>query len=239
MTAGAAAVLIVFVGMSVVALMALPVEKGIPVDGSQSSGYGTELGGKYIENPVLGVVHALTSSWVGDALGYVVAVVASLVLIQAANAGMVGIARTTYTLATHRQIPRGVARLHSRYGTPWIVLAIFSVLAFLLVLPHDIELLAGHVRLRGADRVCDRPPVGLPDARHRARSAACLQGPVQHQVRSLRSCRCRRCSARSVSIAAWVLTFVYHDNARWLGSAWMATRADDLRRSIEPARGCR
>ena len=38
---------------------------------------------------------------------YAVAIVATLVLSQAANAGMVGIARTAYTLATHRQIPRG------------------------------------------------------------------------------------------------------------------------------------
>ena len=71
---------------------------------------------------MLGVVEALTGGFAGELLGYAVAIVATLVLSQAANAGMVGIARTAYTLATHRQIPRGVARLHPRYGTPWIVL---------------------------------------------------------------------------------------------------------------------
>ena len=46
--AGAAVVLLVFVGMSVVALMALPVAPGVPHVGRQPStaGYGTELGGQ-------------------------------------------------------------------------------------------------------------------------------------------------------------------------------------------------
>src|SRR5690349_18379138 len=141
--AGAIAVVFVFVGMSVVALMALPVKPGVDVVGSQASGYGTALGGQYAEAPVLGVVDALTSGFTGHLLQYAVAIIATLVLSQAANAGMVGIARTTYTLATHRQLPRGVARLHPRYGTPWIVLAIFTVLAAALLIPQDIELLAG------------------------------------------------------------------------------------------------
>ena len=110
---------------------------------NQTNGYGTALGGEWIEAPVLGVVDALTGGFAGELLGYAVAIVATLVLSQAANAGMVGIARTSYTLAVHRQIPRGVARLHPRYGTPWIVLLIFTVLAGLLLLPLDIELLAG------------------------------------------------------------------------------------------------
>src|SRR5919197_1499762 len=142
-SAGAVAVTTVFVGMSIVALMAAPVRQGVPVAGDQSSGFGTQLGGKYVESPVLGVVESLTSGFTGHLLQYAVAIIATLVLSQAANAGMVGITRTTYTLATHRQLPRGVARLHPRYGTPWIVLAIFTLLAFLLLLPADIELLAG------------------------------------------------------------------------------------------------
>ena len=121
--AGAAVVLLVFVGMSAIALMALPVEQGVPMSvDNQTTGYGTALGGQWIEAPVLGVVEALTGGFAGELLGYAVAIVATLVLSQAANAGMVGIARTAYTLATHRQIPRGIARLHPRYGTPWIVL---------------------------------------------------------------------------------------------------------------------
>ena len=94
---------------------------------------------------MLGVVEALTGGFAGELLSYAVAIVATLVLSQAANAGMVGIARTAYTLATHRQIPRGVARLHPRYGTPWIVI---------------VDLHGARVRARAA-------------ARHRAAGRAC------------------------------------------------------------------
>jgi APA family basic amino acid/polyamine antiporter len=220
-SAGAVAVATVFVGMSIVALMALPVKPGINVVGGQSSGFGTDLGGKYAESPVLGVVQALTSGFAGHLLSYAVAVIATLVLSQAANAGMVGITRTTYTLATHRQIPRGVARLHPRYGTPWIVLTIFTVLAAVLLLPQDIELLAGMfaygaliafalahlsvcmLRFKEPDR---RRPFKVPfNVKVVGREL-----PLPAVVGAL------------LSILGWIGTIIYHDQARLLGTAWMA-----------------
>jgi APA family basic amino acid/polyamine antiporter len=219
-SAGAIAVTVVFVGMSVVALMALPVGKGIPVAGDQASGYGTQLGGHYVESPVLGVVQALTSGFTGHLLQYAVAIVATLVLSQAANAGMVGIARTTYTLATHRQLPRGVARLHPRYGTPWIVLVIFTVLAALLLVPQDIELLAGmfaygaliaftlahlsvcRLRFKEPDR---RRPFKVPFSVKIGGGELPLPAAL----------------GAFLSLAGWIGTFIYHDKARLFGSIWM------------------
>jgi basic amino acid/polyamine antiporter, APA family len=219
--AGAVAVAVVFVGMSIVALMALPVRPGVPVVGGQSSGYGTPLGGTYVESPVLGVVMALTSGFAGHLLTYAVAIIATMVLSQAANAGMVGITRTAYTLATHRQIPRGVARLHPRYGTPWIVLVAFTALAAALLIPRDIELLAGMfaygaliafalahlsvcvLRFKEPDR---RRPFKVPfNVKIRGREL-----PLPAVLGAL------------LSIAGWVGTFIYHDQARLLGSIWMA-----------------
>ena len=219
-SAGALAATVVFVGMSVVALMALPVQPGIDTVGDQASGFGTDLGGRFAEAPVLGVVDALASGFAGDLLKYAVAIVATAVLSQAANAGMVGIARTTYTLATHRQLPRGVARLHPRYGTPWIVLVIFAVLAFLLLLPADIELLAGMfaygaliafslahlsviaLRFKEPDR---RRPFKIPfNVKVRGREV-----PLPAVLGAL------------LSIAGWVGTLVYHDEARLFGTIWM------------------
>ncbi len=218
--AGAAATLLVFVGVSTVALMALPVEPGIPVIGGQDSGFGTELGGKYVEAPVLGVVQSFTNTWVSDVLARVVGIIATLVLVQSANAGMVGITRTSYTLATHRQLPRGLARLHPRHTTPWIVISIACVLVFLLLLPVDIELLASMfaygaliafglahlsviaLRIRDPDRA--RPfkvPVNL-----RVRG---IELPLPAVVGAL------------LSFGAWVGVLIYHDEARLFGSAWM------------------
>jgi APA family basic amino acid/polyamine antiporter len=218
--AGAVAVLIVFVGMSTIAVMALPVEPGVHVVGDQNTGFGTELGGKYVEAPVLGVVQSLTSSWVGDVLGYAVAIVATLVLMTAANAGMIGITRTSYMLATHRQIPRALARLHPRYTTPWIVIAIFGLMAILLLLPNDIELLAGMfaygaliafsiahlsvIAMRFSDPDRDRPFKIPFNVRVRGREL-----PVTAVIGAI------------VSLAAWAGVLVYHDQARLLGTAWM------------------
>ena len=218
--AGAVVVLFAFVGMSTVALMALPVQEGVSVVGDQSTGYGTELGGRFAEAPVLGVVEGLTSSVWRDVLEYAVALVATLVLIQAANAGMVGITRTSYMLATHRQIPTALARLHPRYTTPWIVISIFSVIVFALLLPVDIELLAGifaygaliafflaHLSvcvLRFKDP--DRPrPFKVPfNVRIRGREL-----PLPAVLGAL------------LAFAAWVGMFIYHDDARLLGTIWM------------------
>ena len=219
-SAGAVAVVTVFVGMSVVALMAEPVRPGIAVVGDQSSGFGTPLGGRDVESPVLGVVQSLTHGFGGHLLSYAVGIIAVLVLSQAANAGMVGITRTAYTLATHRQIPRGVARLHPRYGTPWIVLSVFTVLAFLLLIPQDIELLAGMfaygaliafalahlsvcvLRFKEPDR---RRPFKVPfNVRIRGREL-----PLPAAFGAL------------LSTLGWIGTIIYHDKARLLGTAWM------------------
>jgi basic amino acid/polyamine antiporter, APA family len=218
--AGAAAVLLVFVGMSTVALMALPVKPGVPVIGGQHSGYGTPLGGQYVEAPVLGVVKAINSGPLGDTLEAAVAIVATLVLVQAANAGMVGITRTAYMLATHRQIPRGLARLHPRYTTPWIVISICSVLVCLLLLPVDIELLAGMFAYGALIAfalahlsVCVmrvKEP-GLPRP-FRVPFNVRLRGadiPVPAVIGTV------------VTIGAWIGVLLYHDEARALGTIWM------------------
>jgi APA family basic amino acid/polyamine antiporter len=217
---GAAAVLLVFVGMSTLALMVLPVEPGIPVIGGQDSGFGTELGGRYAEAPVLGIVSSITSSWVSDVLRYAVAVMATLVLVQSANAGMVGITRTSYTLATHRQIPRGLARLHPTHMTPWIVIAASTVLVFVLLLPADIELLAttfaygaliafaiAHLSVCAMRvREPDRPRAFKIPFNLRVAGA---ELPLPALLGAL------------LSIVAWVGVLLYHDEARFIGTAWM------------------
>jgi basic amino acid/polyamine antiporter, APA family len=219
-SAGAFVVMFVFVGMSTVALMAQPVMKGVPVVGDQHTGYGTKLGGEFVEAPVLGVVEGLTSSGASNLLKYAVGVVATLVLMQAANAGMVGITRTSYMLATHRQIPRAIARLHPRYTTPWIVIAIFSVLSFLFLLPVDIELLAGLFAYGALIAfglahlsVCvlrfkepDRPrPFKVPlNLRLRGREL-----PLPAAIGAL------------LSFVGWVGMVIYHDQARLVGTIWM------------------
>src|SRR4051812_40026765 len=83
---GTAVVLVVFVGISALAVMAVPV-----VGGS------TALGSTYVEAPVLGIVDQFDPSWLENTFRWVIAIVASLALFQAANTSMLGLSRLSYS----------------------------------------------------------------------------------------------------------------------------------------------
>jgi APA family basic amino acid/polyamine antiporter len=136
MVAAGAVLPLVYAGIAVVALMALPVTIG--PDGPE-----TALGGTYIEDPILGVVQAFEPAWVADAMQWPVALVAPLLLLWAASASMLGLSRHVYVLATNRQIPSWLGKLGRRRATPHIAIVAAAVICVGLVLPDDIRFLAG------------------------------------------------------------------------------------------------
>ena len=129
---GAGAVFALLVGMSLIGLMAVPVDGG-----------STDLGSRYVEAPMLGVVSAFNEGALADGLRYAVGGLAALVLMQAANGQMLGVARLAYSLATNRQVPSLVGRLHERRSTPYVAIGLAAVIAFALVVPADVDFLAG------------------------------------------------------------------------------------------------
>src|SRR5947199_1189267 len=125
------AVLGVYAGISVVALSALPVVHGT-----------TALGGKYANDPVLGVVSAFGFS--GGLLHLVrayVGVLAATILFIATNVGLIGISRLSWSLVEHRQLPEIFARLHRKHRTPWFTIVFFSAFAAVLLIPGKIDFL--------------------------------------------------------------------------------------------------
>jgi len=170
---GSIVVPFVYVGMSLVALMALPVVNG--PDGPQ-----TALATVYEDAPVLGVTSAFEPALLSDVFQWAVVAIAPIVLLFAANVTMLGLSRHVYVLATNRQIPSWLGKLGGRRSTPHIAILIASAVAIGLVLPGDVELLAGifafgamlaiaiaHlslIRLRYTDPDRDRPyavPLGI------------------------------------------------------------------------------
>ena len=103
----------------------------------------TALGQSHIKAPVLGVVEAFKPHWVADVLKYAVAIGGALGLAAAATSAMLGVSRVGYSLATNRQIPSAIGRLHPRWGTPFVIMSAAAVAAAALVLPTDLELLVG------------------------------------------------------------------------------------------------
>jgi amino acid transporter len=76
------------------------------------------------------------------ALKYYVGVLAATILFIATNAGLIGISRLSYSLASSDLFPSAFAKLHPKYRTPFISIAVFGVAAAVLILPGRIDLMA-------------------------------------------------------------------------------------------------
>jgi APA family basic amino acid/polyamine antiporter len=129
-----AAVLVMYTLIPVVALSAMPVEV-------TNGGFTTELGDKFINDPVLGIVENLgvgfttiLKAWVG--------ILAATILLIAANAGMLGMSRLAYSMGQNRYLPPAVSRLHPTRRTPATAIIVFGVLSALLIIPGEVEILA-------------------------------------------------------------------------------------------------
>ncbi len=115
------------------------------VDGQQVTKlYGTQLGSNYVEDPVLGMVRFLPDnvSWLKWVLGPWVGILAATILFIATNAGIIGVSRLAFSLGQHRQLPRVLGRVHPTRLTPYVAIAVFGVIAVILILPGEITLLA-------------------------------------------------------------------------------------------------
>jgi basic amino acid/polyamine antiporter, APA family len=128
------AVLAVYLGISMIALSALPV---VAVPGHPHQFHtllGVEGPGGFQNDPVLGIVSRLgLHGAVLHIATYYVGLLAATILLIATNAGLIGISRLSWSLAEHRQLPSVFSRLHTRYRTPWFTIIFFSGLAGVLI----------------------------------------------------------------------------------------------------------
>ena len=199
-----------YIGISLVAVSALPLE--------DLRGGGDD---DYVEAPMLGVAAAFEQAWLADTLRVLIGISAFAILFIACNAAMLGLSRLGYSLALNRQIPSAIGRLHATRATPVVIIVVGALLAILLLIPADIELLAAiyafgatisftivHlsvIRLRWLEPDRDRPfkiPVNLRVGRGELPVSAAL-GAV-------------------LSFAAFVAVIVLHGDGRWAGAGWMA-----------------
>ncbi len=211
--AAATLVPLIYVGVSVVALMAVPV---VPTaDGPQ-----TALGTTYLENPVLGVVENFEPAWLSSLMQAAVVAVVPAALIWAANTAMLGLSRHVYTLATNRQIPSWLGKLNRRYQTPYVAIASAGVIAIGLVAPADVALLGGlfafgaTIAFTIAHLSVIRMRISEPDRPRPFRI------PFDVTFRGARV-PLPTLAAAALTALAWLSVIVYHDTARWVGGGWM------------------
>jgi APA family basic amino acid/polyamine antiporter len=214
------AVLTVYMGISVVALSALPVVHTTHlVNGSY---FQTALGGKYEQEPVLGIVDhlGLARGLLLNGVRYYVGLLATTILFIATNAGIIGISRLSWSLSEHRQLPSVFSRLHPTYRTPWFTIVFFSAFAVLLITFANINVLgnlysfgamlsfttahAAIVALRIKDPDRERPYRMPGNVRIRGR-----QIPITAVVGGIGT------------FAAWIAVVALHPEAKYVGIPWM------------------
>jgi APA family basic amino acid/polyamine antiporter len=198
---------LVLIGVSVVALMALPVVDGV-----------TPLGQEFHEAPVLGVVSAF--DWFDDTLRYVIGATATVVLVQATATNMMGVSRLAYSLATNRQIPSAIGRLDPKRSTPWVAITVCGVLAFGLVLTSDLDFLAGTFAF-GATLAFAIAHASVIRLRFReATSRRPYRMPFSIKVGS-GSIPIPAALGFVMASAAWVSVLILHEGARYAGGGWL------------------
>ena len=204
------AVFVILVGVSSIATVAVP-----PVGGH------TALGSTYVAAPLLGVVSQFGKpSWLSEVLRYVVGGLGTVVLIQAVNSTMVGFQRIAYSLATNRQIPSALGRLHPKHGTPYIAVALASLLAFGLACSSDMDFLAG-IFAFGAMLAFAIAHLSVIALRFREKAAERVyRVPLNVTVRGV-SVPLPAVLGAALALAGWLSVLVLHGGARYVGGAWL------------------
>lgn len=114
------AVLVIFAGISLVSLSAMPVE---------------ELASDWARDPVAGIAYHLPIELIRTILKPLIAVLAGTILLIATNAGLIGISRLAFSLGSHKLVPPVLSRVHTSFKTPYIAIIIFSLIAMVILLP--------------------------------------------------------------------------------------------------------
>jgi APA family basic amino acid/polyamine antiporter len=213
------AVLTVYMGISVIALSALPVTH---VHGVYSTLLGDNSSKGFESEPVLGIIdHLGLRGVLLHGAQYYVGLLATTILFIATNAGLIGISRLSWSLAEHRQLPSIFSRLHQTYRTPWFTIVFFSAFAVLLITFANINVL-GNLYSFGA-------MLSFTTA-HAAIVALRIKDPDRERPYRMPGnvmIRGRQIPITAViggigTFAAWIAVVALHPEAKVVGIPWMA-----------------
>ena len=114
------AVLVIFAGISLVSLSAMPVE---------------ELASEWSRDPVAGIAFYIPIEMIQVILKPLIAILAGTILLIATNAGLIGMSRLAFSQGVHGLVPSAFSRVHHKFKTPYISIIIFSLIAIALLIP--------------------------------------------------------------------------------------------------------
>ncbi len=211
-------VVVLTVLVAVVGVTAFPAPEGT-----------TELGGAWLEAPLVGIVTAFDGelpAGVVDALRVAVGLSSALILMMAVTTSISGCARLAHSMGTHGMLPRSVGRIErktlvSRNAIAAIALVAIAILLVSSTVTDEARFLAGTysfgvllaftlaqlavIRLRRLEPDLDRPFRARPEVRLRG-----IVVPLPALI------------GAPLTAAIFVLALVTHESARYAGPAWLA-----------------
>jgi APA family basic amino acid/polyamine antiporter len=225
------AVLVIYAGLPAVALSAMPVTEG-------SDGFTTALADEFAGDPILGVVRNMELGVFQEAAQYYVGILAGTILLIASNAGIIGVSRLTYSMGQYQQLPDRLRRVSPRFRTPAAGIAVFGVIACLVMLPGQEEFL-GTLYAFGAMLSFTIAHISLCMLRWRlARSKMLkLPGDVEEEKREAWYHAPFNVRIRGVDVpvfavvggigtfAAWIAVMALYTDALIVGSVWFVLGA--------------
>jgi APA family basic amino acid/polyamine antiporter len=129
-----AAVMVIYAGLPAVALSVMPVT-------DTGNGFTTELADRYAGDPILGVVANMDLGIFQTFAEYYVGILAATILLIAANAGIIGVSRLSYSMGQHQQLPDRLRRISPTFRTPATAILLFGLIGCLVMLPGQADFL--------------------------------------------------------------------------------------------------
>jgi APA family basic amino acid/polyamine antiporter len=213
---GIATVVTVYVAIAVVAVSAFP-------------GANTELGGRWVRSPLVGVAQRIGGDlpWhLGGALRFYVGVTGALILFAAVTTSISGFSRLAYSLGEHGQLPRTFGRLsrHANVSPQAIVSAAVISSAIVIAtsfIKHDVTFLASlfsfgvllaftAAQLAVIKLRIDEPDLARPYRAPFNVRIGHAEIPLPAIVGSI------------ATFSIWVIALATHPAARYAGPAWLA-----------------
>jgi APA family basic amino acid/polyamine antiporter len=228
------AVFAIYAFLPSVALSAMPVKPATEQQVRDVHTFGTgnqdlksgdptsDLAGRYANDPVAGLVQNLDlPSTIESGLGYYIAILAGTILIIATNAGIIGVSRLTYSMGQHRQLPEALRRIHPRFFTPYVAIALYSVIAVALMFGNSTFL--GNLYAFGAMLSFTLAHAAVIWMRHSMPGEDMpYRGPLSFMVGSY-DLPLFAVLGGLGTLASWLVTIVLHfsDNVAPVGLAWL------------------
>lgn len=202
----AAVVLFLYVGLSTVSLSVLSPH---------------ELGTTYLEDPISGVAENFPIG--GKFLGPWVGLLAAIILLIAANAGLIGCSRLLFSMGEYYQVPAFCYKIHPKFHTPYVTLIIFALLAsFIVMLSRGKMLFLVDIYNFGAQMAFFSVHMALLVLRwkqpHLARP---YKAPLNISFGKGRDLPLTAIIGALVSLLVWLLVVMTKWEGRVLGSCWI------------------